>query len=148
LTSRGDKRDGGGVTNLDAVHLVLVSMWGGVLLTEIIVEALGVQDALLAARLHFWIDVFAELPIVLGVLVTGALLTARIWPPTGIHLVKVGTALAAVGLNLYCGVFVILHYRHRHDPDARCRYRAHVLASSLGFPFGAAAAYIGLSYFT
>jgi hypothetical protein len=63
-------------------------------------------------------------------------------------LVKLGTALTAVGLNLYCAVFVILRYRYRHDPVRHRRYDGHVLASALGFPFGIVAAYIGLTYFT
>jgi len=117
-------------------------------MVEAVVEALGLEDAQLAARLHFWIDAVVELPLVALVLVTGTLLTARVWPPTGLHVLKLAMGAIAVAANLYCIAFVILRYRHRHDPVKLRRYRAHVLASTVGLPFGAAAAYIGLSYFT
>jgi hypothetical protein len=137
------------VDALRLLHFGLVCAWGGVLLVEFIVESLGADDSSLAAaaRLHFWIDALAEMPIVIGVLITGAWLTWRAWPPTDLLLIKIASALIAVMINLYCCAVVIARYRCRANAGAVRRYRRHVRASALGVPFGAAAAYIGLAYF-
>ena len=135
---------------LRLAHLGLLCAWGGLLLAEIIIESLGEDDVSQAhaTRLHFWIDLLAEVPIVLGVLVTGGLLLAEIWPPTWLHLVKVACALVAIGMNLYCSAIVVVRYFQRDDMAAVRRWGRHVRLSVLGVPFGAVAAYIGLVYFT
>lgn len=135
---------------LHLTHLGLICAWGGVLLTELIIESLGEDDVSQAhaARLHFWIDLLAEVPIILAVLVTGGLLLSEIWPPTGLHLVKVACALVAIGMNLYCSAIVVVRYRQRDDIASVRRWGRHVRLSVLGVPFGAVAAYLGLVYFT
>lgn len=131
-------------------HFGFLCAWAGVLLVELIIEGLGADDAsrAQAARLHFWIDALAEVPIILVVLVTGGLLLAEVWPPTWLHVVKVIAALTAIATNLYCAVIVVVRYRHRGDVAATRRWGRHVKLSLVGVPFGAVAAYIGLVYFT
>ena len=126
-------------------HLAFLCGWGAVLVVELIVESVARARA---ATLHFWIDVLAEIPLVIGILVTGGVLLARSWPPGGLLLIKIVSAGVAIAFNLYCCVVVVLRYRLRRDEAAVRRFRRRVQLSVLGVPFGAIAAYIGLVYFT
>ncbi len=133
---------------LRLAHFGVLCAWAGVLGVEFVIESLGREALSHATRAHFWIDVLVEIPLVVAVLVTGGFLLARSWPPSHILIVKVVSALIAIALNLYCCVMVIVRYRARSDEPAARRYSRHVRLSALGVPFGAAAAYIGLIYFT
>lgn len=125
---------------LHLAHLIFVAAWAGLVAAEFVVEIVGKGDA--AVKIHYWLDLTLELPLLVGVLATGALLTWRAWPPSTLHWVKIGCALAAVGINLYCVGMVILRYR---TGDAK--YQQRVMWSGAGAPFGLVAAYIGLAYF-
>lgn len=126
-------------------HLIVLSAWAGVLLVEVVIERLGERHDMtaLAVQAHFWIDVLVELPLVAGVLLTGTVLLARGWPPSGSHVVKLVAAAGAIAINLYCAVIVIVRHRVRDDADAVRRYGRHVRLSVLGVPFGVLAAYLG-----
>ena len=100
-----------------------------------------------ATRLHFWIDLLVELPLIAAVLATGAVLAIRSWPPSSLLATKIAMGLAAVSVNLYCATMVVLRYKRRHDRSARRRYDAHVRWSGLGIPFAGVAAYIGLVHY-
>ncbi len=119
------------------------------MLTEVLIEGLGTdpsgRDA--AARLHYWIDLTVEIPLVVMVLVTGALLAQRSWPLTPLLWIKIGAGAVAITSNLACSAVVIARYRRRADPVAVRRLHALVRLSALGIPFGAVAAYIGLVHF-
>ncbi len=130
-------------------HLVALCLWGGCVLAESVVELVATDDArrLLAAHVHFWIDVLVELPLIAAVLTTGALLAARSWPPSPLLATKIAAGLAGIGVNLYCAVMVVLRYLHRHDPAVVRRYHVRVRWSGLGIPFAAVAAYIGLAHY-
>ena len=59
------------------IHLVVLSMWGGIVATEAVVELLPFRRRELhaaAIRYHYWIDLLVELPMVLAVICTGATL--------------------------------------------------------------------------
>lgn len=129
-------------------HLIALSAWAGVLLVEVVIERLGERRELaaLAVQAHFWIDVLVELPLVAAVLLTGAVLLARGWPPAGPQLVKLAAAATAIAINLYCAVVVIVRHRARGDADAVRRYGRHVRLSVLGVPFGVVAAYLGFAH--
>ncbi len=134
---------------LHLAHLVLVSAWGGVVLGETVLElAGGTGEAAerLIARVHLWIDLLVELPIILGVLATGALMTLRAWPIAPLLALKLGAGGVAVALNLYCIGAVVARARATSD-DARRRWTRHVRASALGIPFAITAAALGLTYF-
>src|SRR5689334_18305934 len=102
--------------HLDAwrlLHLGFLFAWAGAVAVELVIEITGADEEASraqAARLHFWIDVLVEVPLIAAVLVTGGVLLARVWPPLPLHLVKIGAALAAIVLNLYCFVAVVLRY--------------------------------------
>lgn len=133
------------MTFLPTLHLILVCVWAGLVLAETVIELSGRkdEDLLRAARLHFQIDVFAEIPVVLGVLMTGLLLTMRMWPPSNILWIKIGLGFAAIAVNLYCAVLVIARYRKRSDPESLRRLSRNILQTWLGIPLGLAAFYLG-----
>jgi hypothetical protein len=72
------------VDALHLCHLIVLCLWGGVVLAESVMELAAADEGgrASAARVHFWIDVVVELPLIAGVLVTGALLASRSWPPS------------------------------------------------------------------
>lgn len=137
------------MTLLDTAHLVAVSLWGGVVLAEAVIELSPRDDAALAeaARLHATIDVLIELPLLVIVLATGGLLAARAWPPAPLLVAKLAAGLVAVGLNLYCVVHVLLRKARAHDVVLLRRHSSRVRLSAIGVPFGLAAAYLGITYF-
>jgi hypothetical protein len=137
------------VDPLHLAHLAALCLWGGCVLAEGVVELVPKNDAERehAARVHFWIDVLIELPLIAAVLTTGAVLMSRSWPPSPLLAVKVIAGLVALGLNIFCAVMVVLRYVRRIDPVAVGRYAARVRWSGVGVPFALVAAYIGLAYF-
>lgn len=131
-------------------HLVVLGLWGGLVLGECVLELSAQNDTEIrfTARIHYWIDLIVELPLLLGVLVTGAWLTLRVWPPSPLLWVKIAAASAAVAANLVCLVLVIL--RHRRASDVVALRRLHVqlrYTVGVGLLCGGAAAYLGFTRF-
>lgn len=130
-------------------HLVVLAMWLGVVITEVLVEfAASDADSLrAAARFHYNVDKYGELPILLAVLVTGAILTVRAWPLTLLHVIKIAASLIAVGSALIC---VLLVFRRRRIEDVNVlvgfRRRIWTLAG-VAAVFATPALYLGLVYF-
>jgi hypothetical protein len=105
---------------LPVVHLVVLSLWGGVVATEAVIEIYPFRhrDAHAATiRLHYWIDLLVEAPLVLAVVVTGVSLFLVTDPITPLHVVKVGFAGAAVAVNIFC-IAVVVRRGRRLDRDA------------------------------
>lgn len=91
-------------------HLIVLSMWGGVVATEAVIELYPFRHPELhpaTIRFHYWIDLLVELPLVLGVLATGVALLLSVNPVTPLHLVLIGFGGAAVAINLFCIVVVV-----------------------------------------
>lgn len=133
-------------------HLVLLSMWGGVVATEAVLEVASYRSSDLAeatSRFHYWIDLLVELPVVLGVLATGitaAILSTHL---TWTHAVKFTFAGLAVAVNLFCIAVVLRRDRQRLAGAAADRLRNAsrvVLACfALGLLCAAVAATLGFS---
>lgn len=134
---------------LRLLHFALLCVWGGVLCVEVLLELLGhdEDEASLraAARAHYWIDVVIEVPLVLAVLTTGALLAIPAWPWSTTLAIKIGAALTAITLNLTCVVLVILRYRDRTNARRLRALHRRIRLTILGVPFGALALYLGLA---
>lgn len=132
---------------LSLAHLILVSMWGGLVVAEGILEFTGTTDSgrAFVAEAHYWIDLLAELPLLAGVLATGALLTARAWPPSPVLLAKIASALVAISINFACVAVVMVRRRHAGNPRATRRYGRWVRLAGTGVPFALFAAWVGLS---
>jgi len=95
---------------LAMLHLIMLSLWGGVVATEAVIEVLPFRQRELHAatiRFHYWIDLLVELPLVLAVIATGAALFFLTDEVTPLHLVKVGLGGAAIAVNLFCIMVVV-----------------------------------------
>jgi hypothetical protein len=134
---------------LHVVHLIVLAMWLGVVITEVLFEFAGSDAHSLraAARFHYNVDKFGELPILLAVLVSGVWLTIRAWPLTPLHVLKVATSLLAVGASLVC-VLWVFQRRGIEDVNVLLGFRRRIwtlaaLAAILATP----ALYLGMVYF-
>ncbi|MBT3218800.1 MAG: hypothetical protein HN348_06890, partial [Proteobacteria bacterium] len=94
-------------------------------------------------RVHYWIDLLVELPLVLTVVATGLVMLIALWPLTWLHFIKIGLALVAVVANIYCITQVI--ERHRGSPDGP--HTGRIYFSGAAIPFALVAAMIGLLWF-
>ena len=138
---------------LAMVHLMVLSLWGGVVATEAVIEVYPFRKRELHAatiRFHYWIDLLVELPLVLAVIATGVGLWFLTDPVTPLHLVKIGFGAAAVAINLFCIVVVVKRGRHlESDADDETLWRASrtVLACfAAGLLCAAGAAVLGFRF--
>ena len=130
-------------------HLIVLGMWLGVVITEVLFEftSSDAESLRAAARFHYTVDAFGELPILLGVLVTGAILAVRAWPMTPLHFVKIGLSLVAVAANLICTLWVFQR-RRIQDVNVLLGFRRRIWSlAAFGAVFATPALYIGLVYF-
>jgi hypothetical protein len=130
-------------------HLIVLGMWLGVVITEVLFEFAGSDaDSLrAAARFHYNVDKFGELPILVGVLVTGTILAARAWPLSPLHVIKIAASLIAVGSALIC-VLWVFQRRRIEDVNALLGFRRRIWTlAAVAAVFATPALYIGLAYF-
>ena len=127
------------------LHLILISIWGGVLLAEFVIETLAQAEHSMrwAARTHYCIDILFELPLVLAILFTGLLLTYQRWPLTLLHWIKIICALIAIFLNLDCCRRVMLRFHTQHNVEQLKQHTQAIKISALGVPFGLIAFFLG-----
>lgn len=105
---------------LAMVHLIMLSLWGGVVATEAVIELLPFRRKELhaaAIRFHYWIDLLVELPLVLAVITTGAALALSMGELSSLHWFKILLGAIAVAINLFC-IFVVVRRGRRLDRDA------------------------------
>ncbi len=99
-----------------------------------------------AAKVHYWLDVLLEAPLVLGVCVTGAMLLLRgAWPPGQTLWIKLIAGAIPVVSCTYSIVAVLRRHRHLDDPAALTVGRRRVLVSALAVGPGLVALYLGLT---
>ena len=134
---------------LHLAHLVVLGMWLGVVITEGLFEfaASDAESLRAAARFHYKVDKFGELPILFAVLITGTILAMRAWPLTPLHFVKIAASLVAVGSNLICTRWVFQR-RRIEDVSVLLRFRRRIWTlAAVGVVFATPALYLGLVYF-
>jgi hypothetical protein len=94
-------------------HLVVLALWGGLISAEVVMEFGGRVSERLSyatARMHYWTDLFIEIPLLTSVVVTGLILLmstqadALLW-------VKVACGLGAVAANAVCVAVVFRRNR-------------------------------------
>ena len=134
---------------LHVAHLMALGIWLGIVMTEALFEFSGsdAESLRAAARFHYTVDMFGELPVLAAVIFTGVLLAGRVGPLTPLHYVKIAASLVAIGSNLICAVWVV---RRRRVEDERVllAYRRKIwTTAAIGVVFGTAALAIGLVYF-
>jgi ABC-type microcin C transport system permease subunit YejB len=130
------------------LHAAVVCAWFGAISAEAVLE-LTARDATsrrFAAVVHRWIDLLFEGPLLLLVLVTGAILLWRAWPPSPLLVVKIVAGLIAVIANLVC--IPLVHRRAFETDDARIEVLSRQVAmTGFAIPFGLVALVIGFGYF-
>jgi hypothetical protein len=134
---------------LHVAHLMVLGMWLGIVTTEALFEFSGsdAQSLRAAARFHYTVDMFGELPILLLVLVTGTLLSVRAWPWTPLLWIKIAASLVAVASNLICAVWVVQR-RRIEDVNVLLGFRRRIWSTAaVGTVFGTFALYLGLVHF-
>lgn len=134
---------------LHLAHLIALGMWLGVVITEVLFEfaASDGESLRAAARFHYTVDKYGELPIVVAVLVTGAMLAVRAWPLTPLHVIKIAASLVAVGSALIC-VRWVFQRRSITDVHALLAFRRRIWTlAAVAAIFAAPALYLGLVYF-
>ena len=130
-------------------HLIVLGMWLGVVITEVLFEfaASDAESLRAAARFHYKVDKFGELPVLLAVLVTGTILAVRAWPLTPLHFIKIAASLVAVGANLICTLWVFQR-RRIEDVNVLLGFRRRIWTlAAIAAVFATPALYIGLAYF-
>jgi hypothetical protein len=130
------------------LHFFAASAWLGLMAAESVLE---LHDAYAAAgrgtiaAVHRWIDLLAEGPLVTVVLITGAVLLARDWPPSPLLLFKVGCGLAAIAANAVCIGWVLA--RAKATDDARkVALTRKIKLSGAAIPLAIVAFAIGVGY--
>jgi len=134
---------------LHVAHLMVLGMWLGIVITEVLFEFSGsdAESLRAAARFHYTVDMFGELPILFLVLATGTLLAVRAWPLTPLHVIKIAASLVAVASNLICAVWVVQR-RQIEEVNALLGFRRRIWsAAAVGVVFGTFALYLGLAHF-
>jgi hypothetical protein len=134
---------------IHVAHLIVLGMWLGVVITEALFEfAASDADSLrAAARFHYKVDKFGELPVLFAVLVTGTILAVRAWPLTPVHFIKIAASLAAVSCNLICTLWVFQR-RRIEDVKVLLGFRRRIWSlAAVGVVFATPALYLGLAYF-
>ncbi len=135
------------MTGLHLAHLILLGMWAGLVLAEIVVELLPrwrPELWLATARFHFWMDMLIEAPLLVGVVVTGALLLRRV-PVDATLVVKSVAGSLAVTANVACLAVVVRRARSGTDVAQVRRLSAAVAVTALvGLPCALVALVLGL----
>ena len=129
-------------------HLIALGMWLGVVITEVLFEfaASDPESLRAAARFHYKVDKYGELPILIAVLVTGTILTVRAWPLTSLHFIKIAASLVSVGSALVCVLWVF--ERRIEDVNVLLGFRRRIWTlAAVAAVFATPALYLGLVYF-
>lgn len=109
------------MTILLFAHLIAVGLWVGCVAVEIVAELVSKSfppESNFIAALHWRVDQFVEIPALVAVLITGAMMLPSA-PTTWIVLAKIGFGLTAVGLNIVCAGLVYRRYQCQLDGDMR-----------------------------
>ena len=134
---------------LHLAHLISLGMWLGVVITEVLFEfaASDAESLRAAARFHYNVDKYGELPILVAVLVTGTMLSVCAWPLTPLHIIKIAVSLVAVGSALIC-VRWVFQRRQIEDVNVLLGFRRRIWAlAAVAAVFATPALYLGLVYF-
>ncbi len=75
------------VNIMAVVHLCFVSAFMGIYLAETVIETYGSKDERhpIAIKIHYLLDMFAEIPLMCGILVSGIILAFLVEELTLLH---------------------------------------------------------------
>ena len=137
---------------LAMLHLTVLALWGGVVATEAVIEVYPFRERAMhhaTIRLHYWIDLLVEAPLVVAVVATGVSLLLSIELITPVHVLKVCFAAAAVAVNVFCIAVVVRRGRGLRNGVAESRLwrwsRVVLACFAVGLLCAAVAAWAGFS---
>ena len=86
------------IQTVSVVHLCLVAAFLGLYACEVVVETAYQRDELhpIAIRIHYLLDIFVEIPLVSGILVSGVVLTLLVEEITTPHVWLIACGTVAV----------------------------------------------------
>ena len=105
------------------MHFIFLGFWGGLVIVEMILE-LSLRKSLaqkhMMAQLHYRIDLYAEIPTLLGVLFSGLMLLDFEKMAVPLYATKVTLGLCPIIINGLCLIPVILRKKasDREDSEA------------------------------
>ena len=140
------------VVNLtEMIHLILLSLWGGLVLTEAVIELYPYRNRALHSNsitLHYYIDLILETPLLLGVLITGLILVFQVHL-VPLHYVLIACGLFAIGMNFVCVALVIKRKTLQEQGQSETilwQYTRYIITTAVfGIPAALVAAYIGFN---
>jgi len=100
----------------------------------------------LVPQLHYWIDLYIEIPILIGILLSGLMMLQEQHFEV-LFVVKILAGLLAIGVNLWCVIPVVKRKKAADSNDSeqvRKYSRQILLATQIGFPAAMLALCIGL----
>lgn len=130
-------------------HFLVLGAWLGCVLCELVFEAAGARNESLrraASAFHGAVDRYLEIPLLVGVIVTGMALMPGV-QMRGALIVKIACGLGAVGVNGLCAIAVF-----KREAAAATGASEHELAAltrwiwasaGVGVPLGLVALWIG-----
>lgn len=132
------------------VHLIFLGLWGGCVAVEMVMEFSGLkppEQRHHVAQLHYRIDVFVEIPILIMVLLSGIMLFDAEKLSLPLYNLKIAMGLLPVVINALCVIPVILRKKasDHHNEKAMQRHTRWIFAAFFtGFAGAMAALAIGL----
>lgn len=134
------------MTGWHLAHFFVLALWAGLVLAEVVIELALRDQPAAVAKAHYFIDLFVEMPTLVLVLATGAVLTVQV-PMTTLLAIKVACGLFAVGVNFWCAWAVWRRHRNiagaTSEETERDTQRV-FLSVKMGLPAGLVALYLGL----
>ncbi len=137
------------MTGWHIAHFLVLGVWLGVVLCELVFEAAGTRSPQLreaAAAFHGAVDRYLEIPILAGVLITGMALMGGV-SIQGAMIVKIACGLGAVAINGACAVVVFKREREALAGATEERLAKLTLwiwaSAGVGVPMGLVALYLG-----
>ena len=135
------------------LHIIFLAFWAGLVAAESVMELIGRRNPEIenhVARIHFYIDMIFEGPVLLAVLITGGMMVSQL-PMTTLLAVKVAAGLTAVMANIVCLFFVVARKRALDtgaNEDKIKKLTTWIFVTPLpGFPAAALALLIGFRVF-
>jgi F0F1-type ATP synthase membrane subunit c/vacuolar-type H+-ATPase subunit K len=119
---------------VSVVHLCLVAAFLGLYLCEAVVEGSHAKDELhpTAIRLHFLLDVFVEVPLMIGILVTGIILSFLVEEITTPHVWLIACGTIVVFSCLFCFLRFVRTRRKLLDVEVIDHARLGAIRRNLG----------------
>lgn len=134
------------MSSLHQWHFLFLALWAGLVLAEVVIELLPRKFPTLrraAVKYHAWLDMCVEIPLLLGVLITGTALSLRHGLTPDLWL-KLALGLLAVSANIVCVGLVLRREKLEQAGVENTRYDTWVMATAYsGIPCALGALYLG-----